>query len=158
MKILPFRGYRYNPEIVGRLDDVISPPYDQFKEGLDDLLFARHPHNMAHLIVNKETATDAKLTTGTRVRAGCWIRGCAKVCSAKILSPASIRTSRLTRMVAQARRERDSSPWGKSPSMHRKSSCPTSERFQNPTGSIELAAFNACRHRFGVYALLGSSQ
>jgi uncharacterized protein (DUF1015 family) len=60
MKILPFRGYRYNPEIIGRLDDVISPPYDQFKEGLDDLLFARHPHNMAHLIVNKETAADTE--------------------------------------------------------------------------------------------------
>lgn len=60
MNILPFRGYRYNLNKVGKLDDVISPPYDQFKEGLDDLLFARHPNNMAHLIVNKETATDSE--------------------------------------------------------------------------------------------------
>ncbi|MBM3804326.1 MAG: DUF1015 domain-containing protein [Acidimicrobiia bacterium] len=60
MKILPFRGYRYNPEIVRDLDDVISPPYDQFKEGLDDLLFARHPYNMAHLIVNKESPADTE--------------------------------------------------------------------------------------------------
>lgn len=60
MKILPFRGYRYNPEIIGKLDDVISPPYDQFKEGLDDLLFKRHHYNMAHLIVNKETVADTE--------------------------------------------------------------------------------------------------
>ena len=60
MKILPFRGYRYNQEIIGKLDDVISPPYDQFKEGLDDLLFKRHRYNMAHLIVNKETVADTE--------------------------------------------------------------------------------------------------
>lgn len=58
MRIAPFRGYRYNPEVIGNLDDVISPPYDQFKEGLDDLLFVRHRYNMAHLIVNKETPED----------------------------------------------------------------------------------------------------
>ena len=77
MKILPFRGYRYNPEIVGRLDDVISPPYDQFKEGLDDLLFARHPHNMAHLIVNKETAADTETDnryTRSRGLLDSWLR------------------------------------------------------------------------------------
>ena len=70
MKILPFRGYRYNQEIVGRLDDVISPPYDQFKEGLDDLLFKRHRYNMAHLIVNKETDADTETSNRyTRSRA-----------------------------------------------------------------------------------------
>ncbi len=60
MNILPFRGYRYNVNQIGKLDDLISPPYDQFKEGLDDLLIARHPNNMAHLIVNKETAADSE--------------------------------------------------------------------------------------------------
>jgi len=77
MKILPFRGYRYNPEIIAKLDDVMSPPYDQFKEGLDDLLFARHPHNMAHLIVNKETAADTKTNnryTRARVLLDSWLQ------------------------------------------------------------------------------------
>jgi len=70
MKILPFRGYRYNPAIIGNLDDVISPPYDQFKEGLDEVLFSRHPHNMAHLIVNKETDADTEIDNRyTRSRA-----------------------------------------------------------------------------------------
>jgi uncharacterized protein (DUF1015 family) len=58
MKILPFRGYRYNLSRIGKLDDVISPPYDQYKEGLDDLLYARHPFNIARIIMNKETPAD----------------------------------------------------------------------------------------------------
>jgi uncharacterized protein (DUF1015 family) len=77
MKILPFCGFRYNQEIITKLDDVISPPYDQFKEGLDDLLFARHPHNMAHLIVNKETALDTETSnryTRSRFLLDEWLR------------------------------------------------------------------------------------
>ncbi len=59
MNILPFHGYRYNLAKIGKLDDVISPPYDQFKEGLDDLLYQRHPYNIARVIVNKETPDDS---------------------------------------------------------------------------------------------------
>ena len=58
MKVLPFRGYRYNLAKVGRLDDVISPPYDQYGEGLDDFLYARHPANIARIIMNKESLED----------------------------------------------------------------------------------------------------
>jgi len=36
MQILPFRGYRYNPNRIPNLDDVISLPYDQFKGSRDD--------------------------------------------------------------------------------------------------------------------------
>jgi uncharacterized protein (DUF1015 family) len=59
MNILPFHGYRYNLAKIGKLDDVISPPYDQFKEGLDDLLYQRHPYNIARVIMNKETPEDS---------------------------------------------------------------------------------------------------
>jgi len=59
MKILPFRGYRYNPAKITKLDDVISPPYDQFKQGMDELLYQRHPYNISRLIVNKETPLDS---------------------------------------------------------------------------------------------------
>ena len=59
MNILPFRGFRYNLTKIGRLDDVISPPFDQFKEGLDDLLYRRHPYNIARIIMNKETPQDS---------------------------------------------------------------------------------------------------
>jgi uncharacterized protein (DUF1015 family) len=58
MNILPFSGYRYNVEQIQNLDDVICPPYDQFKEGLDELLYQRHHYNFARLVVNKETPQD----------------------------------------------------------------------------------------------------
>ena len=58
MNILPFHGYRYNLEKIQNLDDVICPPYDQFKEGLDELLYQRHHYNMARLVMNKETPQD----------------------------------------------------------------------------------------------------
>src|SRR5262245_37333215 len=77
MRIAPFRGYRYNPELIENLDEVISPPYDQFKEGLDDLLFARHRYNMAHLIVNTETPEDTdshNRYTRSRTLLDSWLR------------------------------------------------------------------------------------
>jgi len=58
MKILPFHGYRYNLAKIGKLDEVISPPYDQFKEGMTEILY-RHPYNIAHLIMNKEMPGDS---------------------------------------------------------------------------------------------------
>src|SRR3989442_6326811 len=66
MKILPFSGFRYNPAKISKLDDVISPPYDQFREGLDDLLYQRHPYNIVRIIMNTEmpqdSATDNRYT------------------------------------------------------------------------------------------------
>jgi uncharacterized protein (DUF1015 family) len=59
MKIIPFCGYRYNSSKVKSLDDVISPPYDQYKEGVDDRLYNRHPYNIARIIMNKETSSDS---------------------------------------------------------------------------------------------------
>jgi uncharacterized protein (DUF1015 family) len=58
MNILPFRGYRYNLGKIKTVDDVISPPYDQFKQGLDDILYQRHPYNIARIIMNKESPQD----------------------------------------------------------------------------------------------------
>ena len=43
MRILPFRGYRYNPNRIPNLDDVISLPYDQFKGSPDERFHQRHP-------------------------------------------------------------------------------------------------------------------
>ena len=60
MKIIPFCGYRYNSSKIQSLDDVISPPYDQYKEGLDDRLYTRHPYNIARIIMNKETSADSE--------------------------------------------------------------------------------------------------
>ena len=59
MRILPFRGYRYNLNRIPNLDDVISLPYDQFKGSRDDRFHGRHPFNIAHLIMNPETSEDS---------------------------------------------------------------------------------------------------
>lgn len=59
MRILPFRGYRYNPNRIPNLDDVISLPYDQFKGSRDERFHQRHPFNIAHLIMNPETGEDS---------------------------------------------------------------------------------------------------
>ena len=60
MRILPFRGYRYNPDRIPNLDDVISLPYDQFKGSRDERFHQRHPFNIAHLIMNPETGEDSQ--------------------------------------------------------------------------------------------------
>lgn len=59
MRILPFRGFRYNPDRIPNLDDVISLPYDQFKGSRDDRFHQRHPFNIAHLIMNPQTGEDS---------------------------------------------------------------------------------------------------
>jgi uncharacterized protein (DUF1015 family) len=77
MNILPFAGYRYNAEKIKNLDDVICPPYDQFKEGMDDLLYQRHHCNMARLIMNTETPQDSAENnryTRSKVLLDEWIR------------------------------------------------------------------------------------
>ncbi len=60
MKIIPFCGYRFNSSKIQSLDEVISPPYDQYKEGMDDRLYNRHPYNIARIIMNKETSSDSE--------------------------------------------------------------------------------------------------
>ena len=132
MKILPFRGYRYNLEIVGRLDDVISPPYDQFKEGLDDLLFARHPHNMAHLIVNKEIAADTETDnryTRSRGLLDSWLR---KGVFGQDSQPSLYPYFQTYENGGSSKTRKGFIALGEVTEYAQKSSCPTSERFQNP--------------------------
>ena len=59
MKILPFRGYRYNTQKISCLDDVISLPYDQFEDDWDNRFHGRHPYNISHIIMNPESPKDS---------------------------------------------------------------------------------------------------
>ena len=61
MKILPFRGYRYNTQKISSLDDVISPPYDQFKNDWDERFHGRHPYNISHIIMNPGSPEDTRI-------------------------------------------------------------------------------------------------
>ena len=48
-----FRAQRYVKEIVGNLDEVITPPFDVISDGEREALAARSPYNMVHLILPK---------------------------------------------------------------------------------------------------------
>src|SRR5262249_39771140 len=54
-----FRGFRYDLARVGALGDVVAPPYDVIDPALQDALYARSPHNVIRLILNKETPQDS---------------------------------------------------------------------------------------------------
>ena len=46
---LPFRGWRYNPEVAGDLASVLCPPYDLIGEELQESLARQSPYNAVHL-------------------------------------------------------------------------------------------------------------
>ncbi len=56
--IAPFRGIVYNPEVVGDLSKVVTPPYDVISPVQQDEFYARDPHNMIRLILNKRRPDD----------------------------------------------------------------------------------------------------
>lgn len=59
MQIIPFRGYRFNPDRIANLEDVISLPYDQLKQHRDERFHDRHPYNIAHIIMNPKKGDDS---------------------------------------------------------------------------------------------------
>lgn len=57
-EILPFRGTRYNPQLIGDLSQVIAPPYDVINKEMQESLYARHPNNVVRLILTKDEGDD----------------------------------------------------------------------------------------------------
>lgn len=51
--ILPFRAVRFQEEKVGRLEDVITPPYDVIDDQAQAVFSRRSPYNMIHLDLGK---------------------------------------------------------------------------------------------------------
>jgi uncharacterized protein (DUF1015 family) len=51
-----FRGIRYDLGRIGSLSDVIAPPYDVIDTGLQDALYAKHPHNIIRLELTRDEA------------------------------------------------------------------------------------------------------
>ena len=45
----PFRGWKYNADVVGDLADVVCPPYDLVTPELQESLRRRNPYNVVHL-------------------------------------------------------------------------------------------------------------
>jgi len=56
--IRPFRGVRYNPEVIPDLSAVISQPYDRVRHGLQDKYYDLSPYNVVRIIKAKEQPGD----------------------------------------------------------------------------------------------------
>lgn len=69
MRLLPFRGYRYNPAKVGDLSRVVAPPYDQIDEERRETLDAQSPWNFARVTLGRPEPGDAG--DGDRHRRAC---------------------------------------------------------------------------------------
>ena len=49
-EVQPLKTLRYEPSVVGVLDDVIAPPYDVIDAELRAELVARSPHNVVEVV------------------------------------------------------------------------------------------------------------
>lgn len=47
--VAPFRGVRFNPDKIEKLDDVVTPPYDVINEEAGATFFEKNPYNMIQL-------------------------------------------------------------------------------------------------------------
>jgi uncharacterized protein (DUF1015 family) len=71
--IAPFRGLRYNPQLVGELNLVMAPPYDVISPEGQHAFHARHTHNVIRLILG-ETLPDDDAVRNQYSRAGDYFR------------------------------------------------------------------------------------
>jgi uncharacterized protein (DUF1015 family) len=76
-EIHPFRGYRYNPSVVGDLNLVVTQPYDKIPDELQRDYYARSPFNVARITRSIEKAdnpetdySDAAATLQAWIRDG----------------------------------------------------------------------------------------
>ncbi len=51
--IAPLRGVRYNSDLVGKIDDVVTPPYDVITENSVELFISKTPYSMIRLDITK---------------------------------------------------------------------------------------------------------
>jgi len=56
--VIPFRGYRFDPEKVGAISDVVTPPYDRVSPDVQAACYARSPHNIVRIIKGKAEPGD----------------------------------------------------------------------------------------------------
>jgi len=60
VEVKPFNGIHYNKEKTGKLDDVMSPPYDIISKELQEKLYNKHPNNFVRLILGKINPEDTE--------------------------------------------------------------------------------------------------
>jgi uncharacterized protein (DUF1015 family) len=60
VELSPFKGITYNQNKIGKLDDVMSPPYDIISSEMQDELYNKHPSNFVRLILGKQHDSDTE--------------------------------------------------------------------------------------------------
>jgi len=59
-QIIPFRGYRYNPGIIGEISDVVAPPYDRVYPDIQETCYKRSPYNIVRIIKGVAEENDSE--------------------------------------------------------------------------------------------------
>ena len=57
-KIHPFKGWRFNTNIVGDISQVIAPPYDVINDADQAALYDRSPYNYVRIILNRSAGME----------------------------------------------------------------------------------------------------
>ena len=52
--IYPFRGFRYNKDVVGDFNRVVTQPYDKTTPSMQDDYYRRSPYNVVRITLNLE--------------------------------------------------------------------------------------------------------
>jgi len=71
--IIPFRAVRYNPLKVGRITDVVAPPYDRIDPETQEACYARSPYNIVRITKGKPESTDTE-SVNIYTRAAAYLR------------------------------------------------------------------------------------
>lgn len=58
--IKALKGIRYNVAKVGKIEDVVAPPYDVIPPEMQEELYSRHPNNIIRLILGKIDPSDTE--------------------------------------------------------------------------------------------------
>ena len=57
-KIYPFKGWRFNPDIIKDISEVIAPPYDVINDADQSNLYERSPYNYVRIILNRSAGME----------------------------------------------------------------------------------------------------
>ncbi|MGD8315074.1 MAG: DUF1015 domain-containing protein [Syntrophobacterales bacterium] len=57
-EIAPLKGLLYNQKLIGRMDQVITPPFDVISPEEQEMYHKRHPYNMIRLILGQQQPGD----------------------------------------------------------------------------------------------------
>src|SRR4030066_1242123 len=77
MEIRPFKGFRFNPRVVGDIGNCIAPPFDVIGPSEQQQLYEKSEYNIVRITKGKTTPTDDQCNNQYTRAADCltqWIK------------------------------------------------------------------------------------